>query len=172
MAGCATVYRIGVLDTLSDREDERAWLRPDSPAVAFGNPRWSRGSRLGRMRGDHLDARLEPIGSNPGGGNMWDFILERRRPDSNRGIKALQASALPLGYGAKKKRGCASLSDGSPLFKAGNRTRTGDPHLGKVVLYQLSYSRNKKRCLGSLPKPTRNVSETPSKCALEPRKGP
>ena len=25
---------------------------------------------------------------------------ERRRPDSNRGIKALQASALPLGYGA------------------------------------------------------------------------
>src|SRR5690625_481708 len=26
---------------------------------------------------------------------------------------------------------------------AGNRTRTGDPNLGKVVLYQLSYSRNK-----------------------------
>ena len=25
--------------------------------------------------------------------------------------------------------------------RAGNRTRTGDPHLGKVVLYQLSYSR-------------------------------
>jgi hypothetical protein len=24
---------------------------------------------------------------------------------------------------------------------AGNRTRTGDPDLGKVVLYQLSYSR-------------------------------
>ncbi len=33
---------------------------------------------------------------------------------------------------------------GSPLFRAGNRTRTGDPHLGKVVLYQLSYSREKK----------------------------
>ena len=30
---------------------------------------------------------------------------------------------------------------GQQLTKAGNRTRTGDPHLGKVVLYQLSYSR-------------------------------
>ena len=44
--------------------------------------------------------RLEPNGSNPGGGSTWDYLHERRRPDSNRGIKALQASALPLGYGA------------------------------------------------------------------------
>ena len=27
-------------------------------------------------------------------------------------------------------------------FGAGNETRTRDPNLGKVVLYQLSYSRN------------------------------
>ena len=27
------------------------------------------------------------------------------------------------------------------LFRAGNETRTRDPNLGKVVLYQLSYSR-------------------------------
>ena len=27
-------------------------------------------------------------------------------------------------------------------FGAGNRTRTGDIHLGKVALYQLSYSRS------------------------------
>ena len=27
------------------------------------------------------------------------------------------------------------------LFRAGNGTRTRDPNLGKVVLYQLSYSR-------------------------------
>ena len=27
-------------------------------------------------------------------------------------------------------------------FRAGNGTRTRDPNLGKVVLYQLSYSRN------------------------------
>ena len=37
----------------------------------------------------------------------------------------------------------ASSSDAAPSGrkKAGNRTRTGDPHLGKVMLYQLSYSR-------------------------------
>jgi hypothetical protein len=37
----------------------------------------------------------------------------------------------------------ASSSDAAPSSKkkAGNRTRTGDPHLGKVMLYQLSYSR-------------------------------
>ena len=28
------------------------------------------------------------------------------------------------------------------LYGAGNETRTRDPDLGKVVLYQLSYSRN------------------------------
>ena len=27
-------------------------------------------------------------------------------------------------------------------FGAGNRTRTGDPQLGKLMLYQLSYSRS------------------------------
>ena len=31
-----------------------------------------------------------------------------------------------------------------PLPRAGNRTRTGDPNLGKVVLYQLSYSRRSR----------------------------
>ena len=29
----------------------------------------------------------------------------------------------------------------SPALEAGNRTRTCDPNLGKVVLYQLSYFR-------------------------------
>ena len=28
------------------------------------------------------------------------------------------------------------------LFKAGDRTRTGDPQLGKLMLYQLSYARD------------------------------
>jgi hypothetical protein len=32
--------------------------------------------------------------------------------------------------------------EGLPEFGAGNETRTRDPDLGKVVLYQLSYSRN------------------------------
>jgi hypothetical protein len=30
------------------------------------------------------------------------------------------------------------------IYGAGGGTRTRDPNLGKVVLYQLSYTRNKK----------------------------
>ncbi len=52
----------------------------------------------------------------------------RRHPDLNRGMEVLQTSALPLGYAA----GACRASD---------RARTGDPNLGKVVLYQLSYTR-------------------------------
>ena len=39
--------------------------------------------------------------------------------------------------------------------RAGNGTRTRDPNLGKVVLYQLSYSRETERILVSGP-PRRN----------------
>ncbi len=38
-------------------------------------------------------------------------------------IKVLQTSALPLGYGALKKK------------KAEDGVRTRDPHLGKVMFY-------------------------------------
>ena len=41
------------------------------------------------------------------------------------------------------------------LSRAGNGTRTRDPNLGKVVLYQLSYSRGAERILLSDP-PRRN----------------
>ena len=62
---------------------------------------------------------------------------QRRHPDLNRGMEVLQTSALPLGYAAG-------------ACKAGDRVRTGDPNLGKVVLYQLSYTRivatRKKSC--------------------------
>ena len=54
--------------------------------------------------------------------------VQRRHPDLNRGMEVLQTSALPLGYAAGACR-------------AGDRVRTGDPNLGKVVLYQLSYTR-------------------------------
>jgi hypothetical protein len=30
----------------------------------------------------------------------------------------------------------------APFYGAGNETRTRDPQLGKLMLYQLSYSRN------------------------------
>ena len=47
-------------------------------------------------------------------------------PGFEPGMTVLQTVALPLGY----------VADG-----AENGTRTRDPHLGKVVLYQLSYFR-------------------------------
>jgi hypothetical protein len=44
---------------------------------------------------------------------------------------------------------------GLPPRRAGNGTRTRDPNLGKVVLYQLSYSREAVRILAPDP-PRRN----------------
>ena len=85
----------------------------------------------------------------------------RHHPESNWGIKVLQTSALPLGYGAgiwllrhidmkKKKWKASTLSGGALLFTVsmftcskndngadyGARTRHLD--LGKVALYQMS----------------------------------
>jgi len=39
------------------------------------------------------------------------------------------------------------------FYRAGNGTRTRDPNLGKVVLYQLSYSRRRMRILVSAQHP-------------------
>ena len=57
-------------------------------------------------------------------------------------IKALQASALPLGHVAIKNRP-ANHDVGRPkaINGADNGIRTRDPNLGKVVLYQLSHVR-------------------------------
>jgi hypothetical protein len=99
-------------------------------------------------------------------------ILTRRRADSNRRIKVLQTSPLPLGYGATissqiknptawwdGRRGSIFLFEEVhsilsiqdvvnahcyfPVGRAGNGTRTRDINLGKVALYQLSYSRDR-----------------------------
>ena len=48
-------------------------------------------------------------------------------PGFEPGVRVLQTPALPLGYVAPG---------------AGNGTRTRDPQLGKLMLYQLSYSRS------------------------------
>ena len=56
------------------------------------------------------------------------FCFWRRHPESNRGIADLQSAALPLGYGALK-------------YGAADEARTRYLHLGKVALYQMSYSR-------------------------------
>ena len=47
--------------------------------------------------------------------------------------------------------------------RAGNRTRTGDPNLGKVVLYQLSYSRMGPGDLREVPDLLRDRSLSPSR---------
>ena len=52
-------------------------------------------------------------------------------------------TTLPLSLcdGRAQKRRAPPGGRGAELFGAGNETRTRDPNLGKVVLYQLSYSR-------------------------------
>ena len=55
------------------------------------------------------------------------------------GVKALQASALPLGHVADEKAEC--LHPALDMRWSGQRARTRDPNLGKVVLYQLSHVR-------------------------------
>jgi hypothetical protein len=59
-------------------------------------------------------------------------------------MEVLQTSALPLGYGAKRKGAMDGFRPDRPP-RAGNGTRTRDPNLGKVVLYQLSYSRTRPK---------------------------
>jgi hypothetical protein len=62
-------------------------------------------------------------------------------------IKVLQTFALPLGHAATyigpcRRRG-KKVGDRSPTCIAGaeDGIRTRDPHLGKVMLYQLSHFR-------------------------------
>ena len=64
-------------------------------------------------------------------------------PGFEPGIKALQASALPLGYIARYRKGRLGIMP-LPTLKvpgAEDGVRTRDPDLGKVVLYQLSHFR-------------------------------
>ena len=80
----------------------------------------------------------------------------RHHPESNRGIKVLQTSALPLGYGAGKygtKNVKSRMAFGDPTgiltfhvseqgllshFGADYGARTRHLDLGKVALYQMS----------------------------------
>ena len=50
------------------------------------------------------------------------------------------AQAADKGWSRKARQGPKSLP-GSLLYEAGDRARTGDPQLGKLMLYQLSYAR-------------------------------
>src|SRR5258706_16171746 len=55
----------------------------------------------------------------------------------------------PASYQTAPPRVDVSIVDPLPVLqRAGNGTRTRDPNLGKVVLYQLSYSREQTAVLG------------------------
>ena len=56
-------------------------------------------------------------------------------------IKALQASALPLGHLATFIKKVGQKRPTQDNNGADNGARTRDPNLGKVVLYQLSHVR-------------------------------
>ena len=62
----------------------------------------------------------------------------RRHPDLNWGMELLQSSALPLGYVAIWITGRENLP--VIIFGAGDEARTRYLHLGKVALYQMSYT--------------------------------
>ena len=69
-----------------------------------------------------------------------------RTPLRERDFKSLASTRFAIP--ANKKRGPTGRpSLPTPLLdhRAGNGTRTRDPNLGKVVLYQLSYSRKNTR---------------------------
>ena len=79
------------------------------------------------------------------------FLLWRHHPESNWGIKVLQTSALPLGYGAiwSGKRGSnppplpwqgsALPNELFPQYGASEWSRTTDTGIFSPLLYQLSY---------------------------------
>ena len=60
-------------------------------------------------------------------------------PGFEPGVKALQASALPLGHVAIKP--LRTIRTTERCTGADDGVRTRDPHLGKVMLYQLSHVR-------------------------------
>ena len=79
-------------------------------------------------------------------------------PGFEPGVKALQASALPLGHVATQrtvmKRPVKTLEYDRPRSDDGadDGVRTRDPDLGKVVLYQLSHVRVARRYItGTAP---------------------
>lgn len=67
-------------------------------------------------------------------------------------MKALQASALPLGHLAVLSKEVGRKRPTPNKHGADNGVRTRDPHLGKVMLYQLSHVRVARRYITQLPK--------------------
>ena len=93
----------------------------------------------GESRFEHAENTCGISKNKPSNETRW-FTFEglftwRRHPESNWGMKVLQTSALPLGYGAREKSDTKAfrVRHGADY---GARTRHLD--LGKVALYQMS----------------------------------
>ena len=114
--------------------------------------------RASRTESGHTDsgnpcATEAPGGFEPPNGGFADLCLTTwlRRRMRRRGAENRIADPRP------------------PSSRAGNRTRTGDPHLGKVVLYQLSYSRTLERGASAATQLVGEGFRAPPLTALKPR---
>ena len=131
-----------------------AW-DPKEGTTFSGRPRRPRSSRRVRPVGN-APSWSAPLGSNLRFSSALDAEYKAARPfGTGRFVEAPGGFEPPNGGFAdlclttwlrrhEKNGGDERLLTESPP-RAGNRTRTGDPNLGKVVLYQLSYSRKSQR---------------------------
>ena len=99
--------------------------------------------------------KTAPVGERSSAFSVSAGRVLEATPRFELGIKALQASALPLGYvavlGGMRSPSCEKADLVGPVAHpwadlrryrgADDGTRTRDPNLGKVVLYQLSHVR-------------------------------
>ena len=84
-----------------------------------------------------MRSRRVPVNEKGPSGKEGPLGDLEAKPGFEPGVKALQASALPLGHFAEK----GPLKTVRKCNGADNGARTRDPNLGKVVLYQLSHVR-------------------------------
>ena len=98
-----------------------------------------------------LGAGIEPA---------WEFVPRDFKSLASTGFatraeRRVSAIASPE---PAMRRGCSD-SDPEERNEAGNGTRTRDPNLGKVVLYQLSYSRKQRLSYRRKSTPTSGVRQ-------------
>jgi hypothetical protein len=98
--------------------------RPDTSNMDTGNPQNQAKTKNGTHGGDppRMPSRMRGAA---------------RIRTGDKGFAVLCLTTWPR----RQQRRGGRREPATPPFRAGNRTRTGDPHLGKVMLYQLSYSR-------------------------------
>ena len=108
----------------------------------------TRGGRASLQHGDSGERQVQGRSTShqlpayiPKRAPTWTpYKVLEAKPGFEPGVKALQASALPLGHFADMQRAEKGIGP-QASNGADNGARTRDPNLGKVVLYQLSHVR-------------------------------